>query len=347
MLGVDLVTTRDDWVAVLEQMGSYDYCHSFDFHRISSENGEGDPVMFAVKGAAGRYVFCWPALRRSIQGTHWCDISSVYGYGGPLFTGTGSIHSCLRLVLDGMRHLGAVSVFSRMHPLFIDQLPNDPTIRGELLGEVVVIDTRSQRDPVTSYRSDHRRGIRRAWKAGVSTEIDTKGERFDEFLSLYSAAMTSLEADAYYHFDRRYFRLLREASDFKTVLTFARLESKNIAAGLSLITNNIMQAYLGGSLPEYRHLAPMKVITATEHKFALDNGLESLVLGGGIGLADDHLLQFKRGFSHNLKPFHIYKNILNPNAYGELCDIAGAISDADHYFPAYRFGSKGNVIKEV
>lgn len=345
MLGVDLVTTRNDWAAVLRQMGNYDYCHSFDFHHISSKNGEGEPIMFAVKNAACQYVFCWPALRRSIPDTPWCDITSVYGYGGPLFVGAGSVRSCLSRVLDCMRDLGVISVFSRMHPLFVEQLPDDPAVRGEVLGNVVIIDTRNQ-DPVTSYRSDHRRGIRRAWRAGVTTEIDIDGKRFDEFLSLYSEAMKALEADAYYHFDRKYFRLLRDATDFQTVLTFATYDGRAIGAGLSLITNRIMQAYLGGSLPAYRHMAPMKVITATEHQFASDHGLDSLILGGGVGLADDQLLQFKRGFSHDLKTFNIYKNILNLDVYEELCNDVGVAPNVDDYFPAYRFSSKINAIEE-
>lgn len=343
---MDLVTTRDDWVAVLEQMGDYDYCHSFDFHHISSKNGEGEPIMFAVKNAAGQYVFCWPALRRSIPNTQWCDFTSVYGYGGPLFVGSSSARSCLSQVLNSMRDLGAVSVFSRMHPLFVEQLPDDPAVRGEALGDVVVINTREQQDPVTSYRSDHRRGIRRAWKAGVTTEVDVEGARLDEFLSVYSEAMSALEADAYYHFDREYFYQLRDAADFQVVLTFATYQGEQIGAGLSLITNKIMQAYLGGSLPAYRRMAAMKVITAREHQFALDNGLSSLVLGGGIGLADDQLLQFKRGFSHDLKLFYVYKNILNESVYKELCNDVEVASDLKGYFPAYRFGSKSNATKE-
>jgi len=336
VLEVDLVTTRRDWVAVLEQMDAHDYCHSYDFHHISSQNGEGDPIMFAVRDSAGRYVFCWPALWRAIPETSWPDLTSVYGYGGPLATNATLARASLERVLDSMRDLGAVSLFSRMHPIFIDQLPDDPAVRGELLGDVVVIDTRSQPDPITSYRSDHRRGIKRALKAGITTEIDAEGKRMDEFLALYREAMDFVGADDYYYFDKDYFSLLKEASDFQSVITFAQLGGKEIAAGLSLITNDIMHAYLGGSLPEYRKLAPMKVITAAEHEFAVSNGFGCIVLGGGLGLADDHLLKFKRGFSNNLKPFSVYKNILNKNIYEELCSSVGVSFNADGYFPAYR-----------
>ena len=47
MLEVERVTTRRHWAAVLNQMGAYDFCHSYDFHRISSQSVEGDPIMFA------------------------------------------------------------------------------------------------------------------------------------------------------------------------------------------------------------------------------------------------------------------------------------------------------------
>lgn len=345
VLKVDLVTTRAEWVAVLQQMGRYDYCHSFDFHRISAKNGEGEPILFAVRDDADRFVFCWPALLRKIPGTPWCDLTSVYGYGGPLLVGRGSARAYLELVLNSMRELGAVSVFSRMHPVFMEQLPDDPALRGEYVGDVVVIDVAEQPEPITSYRSDHRRGIRRALKAGVTTEIDAEAKQIDEFLDVYTQAMEMLEADAYYHFDLQYLSMLRDASEFHAMITFARFEGKNIATGLSLISGGIMQAYLGGSLPEYRKLASMKLVTAVEHQFAVDQGLDLLILGGGLGLANDHLLQFKRGFAHNVKPFNLYKKILNQNAYETLCRRNGVDANGGGYFPAYRFGSSENNIE--
>lgn len=336
MLAVDVITDRAGWRDVLRQMPTYDYCHSYDFHWISARNGEGLPVLFALRDAAGRSVFCWPALQRPVAGTQWCDITSVYGYGGPLSTDRVPPEQCLPLVLERMRELGAISLFSRMHPMFIEQLPDDPALRGELLGDVVVIDVLPGQDTLESYRKDHRRGIRRAIKAGVTTRVDTDGARIGDFLDIYTEAMRSLGAADYYSFDREYFQHLSRAEDFKTVMTFAELDGKTIAAGLSLITNRIMQSFLGGSLPQYRDLAPMKLITEAEHRYAQDAGVRSLILGGGLGLADDDLLMFKKGFSDHLLPFYAYKKVLRPDAYSALCARLGMVADDSGYFPAYR-----------
>lgn len=336
MLEVDVIVDRAGWGEVLRQMPAYDYCHSYDFHWISSRNGEGRPALFALRDGAGEYVFCWPALQRPIAGTPWSDITSVYGYGGPLLTGRIPAARCLPLVLDRMRNLGAISLFSRMHPLFIDQLPDDPALRGELLGDIVVIDVQPDQDPLESYRKDHRRGIRRAIKAGVTTRVDTEGAGMDAFLDIYTEAMRALGAAEYYSFDRDYFQDLSRAEDFRVVITFAELEGRTIAAGLSLITKHIMQSFLGGSLSQYRDLAPMKLITEAEHRYAQGVGVRSLILGGGLGLADDDLLKFKEGFSNHLLPFYVYKKVLQPDAYAQLCARIGVAPSDTSYFPAYR-----------
>ena len=98
-------------------MNAYDFAHTYDFHHIARTYGEGEPMMVTVRNEAGEIVALWPTLKRGIGTTGWFDLTSVYGYAGPLVADGVGADAALQLILDFMREEGAVSLFSRMHPL--------------------------------------------------------------------------------------------------------------------------------------------------------------------------------------------------------------------------------------
>lgn len=334
-LTLDVIKDRRRWQSTLERFSSYDFCHTFDFHELSQKNGEGEPCLFVVYDRGGESVFCWPMLQRDIDSTPWCDFTSVYGYGGPLIKDEDAVLSSYELILQELRELGAVTLFSRMHPLFVNQ-SGELTARGEQAGNVVIINTDLQHETIPTYRKDHRRGIRKAVNEGVEVFFDLECKNIDRFIDIYYEAMRELGASNYYYFTRSYFKDIVAAKDFETVLSFARLDGKDIAAGMALVTNDFMQSYLGGTVPKYKRLAPMKLINEREHAFAIENKIRHIILGGGVGGASDPVYKFKTGFSQSTMPFYIYKKIINHEIYQELCDEKGVDSNVDGYFPAYR-----------
>lgn len=344
-LQIEVLRTKGPWNSVLNQFRSFDFVHTFDFHEISQNNGEGAPVIFVVRNEQGRCLACWPALQRDIPETDRFDLTSVYGYGGPLVSQEASadeIKVAFDFIFESMKNAGAVSLFSRMHPIFIRDLPAGD-LRGVDLGGVVVMDIVATKDLLAGYRPGHRYDIRRALKNGVEIEVDLFCQGLDDFLSIYQQAMRDLDAPGYYLFNDKYFLGMKNASDYRAFILFGKYNGKRIAAAMFVVTKNVMQYYLSGSLSEFRKLAASKAIIARAHEMALAFGVEHIVLGGGVGSKADPLFDFKKGFSRRVERFHIFKRVIDPIAYLDICKAKGFDASQDGFFPAYRAVLDGNM----
>lgn len=333
-LALETLFAKEDWYRVLEFFPRYDFVHTFDFHHISKKNGEGLPVIFAVKDDSGNYLACWPALKREIPGTDFFDLTSVYGYAGPLLKNQECSGRCLNLIFSAMQDMGVVALFSRMHPILIDQIQEEE-LRGVKLGDVIVIDAQRQ-SPLASYRSGHRYEIRKALANRLQIHVDQQCDGMGDFIEIYQQSMRDLDASDYYLFGPDYFNALKDATDFKAFLIFAELDGRKVAASMFLVTGRLMQYYLSGTVDAYKKLSPSKAIIAKAHEIAIAMGVEKIILGGGVGSKEDQLFKFKNGFSELRMPFYIFKKIINFQAYTQLCESKGIDYQVTDYFPAYR-----------
>jgi hypothetical protein len=328
------VFAKADWDDALRRLDGHDFMHTFDFHSASHANGEGEPLAFVAYGACDEVEAFWPALRRDIPDSDAFDLTSVYGYAGPLLKNGSDTEAALTAIFKEMREYGAVSLFSRMHPLFIDQIPDSP-LRGQKLSDVVVIDVRPVEDVLSQYRGSHRREIVNARKAGVSVVVDSGDSALVDFSRIYRQSMSDLNAKSYYYFSDAYFERIVSAADFKTLILFAEMDGRRIATSLFLVTGSVMQYYLSGTDAGFRKLAPSKAIIAKAHELAMTMGVRHIVLGGGVGSAHDALFKFKTGFSSTFMPFYVTKKILDEPRYQTLC-AAHSLPSESSFFPAYR-----------
>lgn len=332
---IDIVDDRRSWAEALAGIGEYDFAHTFDFHRLSESNGEGEPLAFVARASAGRDALAmWPVLRRPIDDTDRFDFTSVYGHAGPVLRPGIDGEQSLAAIFDAMRDYGAVSVFSRMHPLFADRL--DEGSRGLRLGDIVVIDVGTDENTLGSYRGSHRREIVNARAKGVVVRVETGPSAVSDFIQLYHQAMTAVGAREFYFFGSDYIESILSAADFRSFTIFAEIDGQKISTAIFVVTGNIMQYYLSGTRADRRHLAPSKVIIAEAHQMAVRMGLKWLVLGGGVGSVPDALFAFKKGFSPVQRPFYITRRILDCEAYISLCAHRNIEPDSVSFFPAYR-----------
>lgn len=332
-LTVEAVTDPARWRQLLACMADHDFTHTYDFHRISEQNGEGLPVAFVVLDAQGSPRAFWPLLRRPIEGTGDFDYTSVYGYAGPLIAADASADEAMQALRDHISGPGAVSLFSRTHPLHIDALPEEE--RGKRLSDVVVIAVGNDDDVMTAYRGSHRREVTKALKAGLVIETGDSPRDVDQFHALYVPAMKDLGARNFYLFEKSYITSMVEAGDFETIFLTAWFEGTPISSAMFIVTGQTMQYYLSGTDNAYRKLSPAKAIIAEAHRIAVQRGLRHLVLGGGVGSSRDPLFEFKAGFSDVTLPFHVIQWIMDPERYHELRERAG-VSRTEAFFPAYR-----------
>ncbi|WP_315919354.1 peptidoglycan bridge formation glycyltransferase FemA/FemB family protein [Mesorhizobium sp. SP-1A] len=329
-----MISDAASWREAIAEIGRYDYAHTYDFHQLSSSRGEGEPIAFAARDENKGTIAFWPTLKRSIDGSGAFDLTSVYGYAGPTVRSGAEGTSPIEAIFCAMSDFGAVSVFSRMHPLFTDQL--GMAVRGDEIGSIVFIEITAQKDVLQSYRGSHRREIVNATAKGLTITCGTDEKSLEDFLSIYTDTMKEVEAKEYYYFDKEYLSSILNSKDFKTIILTANFEGKPVAASMFIITGSTMQYYLSGTVAAFRKLAPSKAIIAEAHRIAVELGLKKLVLGGGVGSAKDALYAFKKGFSQATLPFHVTRRILDQRKYIDLCVKRRIVPDQVQFFPAYR-----------
>lgn len=335
MLNILVYHKQSDWNDLLIQFETWDFGHSYEFHALSEKNGEGSPILFAVFDEGNRPVMIWPGLIRQIENTMWSDVTSVYGYSGPIIKEKSRREECLNAVFDKMREIGIVDVFSRMHPILGSQFANSPADFVKS-GSIVLMDLEEQNSTLESYGSGLRYDIRKLKQYGIYSEVDDECRHLDDFHAIYTEAMKNLDADDYYFFDKSYLTTLIRMPKSEVSLIFAKHGDIKIGAGLFVVTNNIMQYYLGGVVEKFRQLSPLKIILEAAHQRAIDKGLRYFVLGGGVGSQQDDLFRFKCRFGKTVVPFYLLKKIVDVDVYAKLCGTEGRKPDIHGFFPTYR-----------
>ncbi len=343
---IEILTTHDAerWSETLERIGAYDFYHLPQIHRLAEIEREGEAVMPVYR--EGGHIIAFPMLLRRIEGfpafEGLMDVSSIYGYAGPLATPglPAEVRDRFIAALDEFfRASRIVTAFSRLHPM-IGQTAM-LTGYGEIseVGTTISIDlTKSPEEQVAGYRKSHRYEIGRLRNQGFTCR-QAGPEALSDFIDIYHESMREVGADPYYFFERSYFEyLMRELRGVMTLFV-CEFEGRPACAAMFAKCASIVQYHLAGTRSEFRKLAPMKLLLDTAREWANTTGASVMHLGGGVGAKQDSLYAFKRGFSDREHTFSVWKHVTAPELYRELSREAAAVSGMEPespYFPYYR-----------
>ena len=334
---LNIITEKNDWEKVMEQLGVFDFYHTYDYHHLSKNDGEKPLLLVYTKD---NLIIALPLLIRQIFNTDYFDATSVYGYVGPLSNNTTEnqdfkeYQSCLN---EYFKSNNIISVFSRLNPYIPQQLEILSGI-GEVksIGNIVNIDlTQSLEVQRSAYRRDTRSRINKARRL-CSVRKAESTEDIKSFIDIYMETMRKLDANTSYFFDEDYFFNFLQCKGFKTdILLAIHNESKNVIAGSMFVkTNNIIQYHLSGTKTEYLNIAPARLLLDEMRLLGSEEKYTYFNLGGGYHSKEDALFNFKSSFSNDIKLFSVWKVIVDENIYGQLQKDAN-ISETD-FFPAYR-----------
>ncbi len=344
------------WDAWLEP-ARHDIHHTAEFHRFAEGSGEGEAYL-AIIGDRRR-GYAWPYLLRRIepiggQATEAADVTSVYGYPGPLAwgcePGDAFTTEAWAALVDTWREQRVVSAFTRFHPLLenVALVPAESgpgafdDIEGSIVatGSTVSVDLKLADEATRKrYGQDLRRRIDSNRRAGLATIHDTEWEHLAAFAALYRETMDRNDASAYYYFDEADFERLRAALDDRLQLLVTMVDDAVAAAGLVTEFEGIVQVHLAASSDAWRHRSPTKVLLDDAIRWARDRGNVVLHLGGGRGGREDSLFWFKSRFSPQRHDFHTGRWIIDRSTYDRLTEAASgskAVPPDTGFFPAYR-----------
>ncbi len=332
---ISLITEKEEWRNALKAIGGYDFYHTYDYHHLS-KNADETPLLVMYKDEHLHLVI--PFLKRTIADGPYVDLTSVYGYAGPLQKGTledADLGLFQTMFNSCLAELKVVSIFSRLHPYLNYQ---EPLLAG--LGQVITLgktvnidltksvdEQRTQYGKSTKNRTNKCRRLCKVVSATTTEDIDT-------FIDIYYENMKRLSAAESYFFPRKYFFDFLECSDFETdiLLVIHEEDQLAIAGSMFVKTNSMVQFHLSGSRTEYLNIAPANLFLDEMRLKATQEGYTTFNLGGGLGSEQDSLFNFKASFSKDYRDFKIWKYIVNNSVYDTL---AGERKHSD-FFPAYR-----------
>jgi uncharacterized protein (DUF1330 family) len=328
------------WNEIVRSMLDYDFYHLAEYHRLNQ-----DSPGFLLYYTENNVGFALPVVLRTVDNTHFCDITSVYGYAGPL-TNTQNpdsvaISAFHRELIRFFDKHSVVSVFSRLHPLFPEQ-------EKLLSGLGIVLDANltvgidlslTDAEQKQQYVHSLKNTINRFGKRdNVVTKLAETEAEIDAFVAVYIENMKRVNASPMYYFTPAYFHQF--LNTINSSLMLAILDGKIICGSLFTECNGIIQAHLSASSNEYIKQSPLKYVWDQIRIVGMKNNGRILHFGGGVGGKNDSLFQFKSQFSHLYFPFKVWKYIHNQEAYEAL--TRGIKKDElsnPSYFPLYRLAN--------
>ena len=339
---LEIITNPIDWNGVLQEIGDFDFYHTFEYHLIEVIEDQV-PTLIVCKN--DNNIIALPLLVRKIYNTNYYDATSVYGYAGPISKGiTSEFNNKLFIekVMSFFQENKIISVFSRLNPYINyqqDILKNFGSIvnQGKVVNIDLTLDTTIQRQ---NYQSRLKTQINKSRRHCIIKKADTPKDLRD-FIDIYYENMNRVQAEDHYYFNQEYFDKILTSKNFKAELLLALDKDSGVTIGGSLFvtTKNIVQYHLGATKNEFLDVMPAKLLLDEMRIIATKRGRQFFNLGGGLGgVHNDSLFNFKSSFSKYFKDFELWKLIINQKVYDELVESRKTTSTS--FFPKYRFLDK-------
>jgi hypothetical protein len=348
MTRFEVITKKDAWNELVESFENNDVYFKYDYFVPFSNYGDGEPNLFYFESDFGRVAYPYmlrdiavcPNLIGKIEKGIYFDISSAYGYGGPLYE-TDNLPKLKSEFFETFskhcKDAGIISQFDRFHPILKNHVLFDGYSELAQIRKTVHIDLTDNDKIWSNIDPKCRNMIRKAEKSDVNIVVDDDDETLHDFIKLYQATMKRNGTSEYYFFSETFFKDTVSNLSDNIIIANAYFDNKIIASALFMQNENFLHYHFSGSDPEYRKLQANSLLLYKTALYGLDNRKKIFHLGGGFESEIDSLFKFKKSFNRN-EPnnFFIGKKIHNQEIYNKLVEGSGKINSESTYFPKYR-----------
>jgi hypothetical protein len=240
-------------------------------------------------------------------------------------------------LVTGMREQRIVTAFVRLHPRLG---PVDATLAA--VGEVVPmspavgLDLGRGREALwAGFRSNHRRDIRGAERAGYHARFDDDWAQLDGFVAAYDLAMERLGAAAQWRLGRAHFDALRAVLGHQIRLCVVERDGELACGVVVTEVDGIVEYLYSATVPAHVAASPSKLAIAHLIDWGIARGDRLLELGG-TPADGGSLAHFKLGFAPDADHERRWQVIADREAYDRLVAARGGGAAAGGWFPAYR-----------
>lgn len=339
------------WLECLAQVGEPDILYFPEYLSLYAQWPHAKPQLFVYQSKSGRFVYAVNRIQldrfesldqSSVKNSAF--ITSPYGYGGPLVQvnpggNRGELVTSATVAFsEWCRDTRVIAEFCRYHPLLQNHDAAPRYGSPEPCGETIFIDLRqSQEEIFEHFRENHRRAIRNAIRVRVEVLSSRKLSDVDRFLELYEETLQRKHTSSIYFFDRECIEATVALPRNSARLYLARIGDRVIGANIFLFGARFAYYHLSGTRGDFLRFSPNKFLIYRACIDAKNEGLEAMLLGGGVGARNDSLLLFKRGFSKTTAPYFVGKYVHDGATYRGMVAAAGS-DPSTAFFPAFLDG---------
>ena len=321
------------WRNALTRFEKVDVCQLPEYHVAYSRLIE-DAKPLLWKFEAGNDYFCYPFILSPViikkstglaVRTEYSDISSVYGYSGPLSTTDDKnfLDRAWTKFDEFVAENNVIAEFTRFS-LYSDNknlAHKDTTIEYNRLLAASQLPA-TEKLLFQALNSKTRNMIRKAWSSNLEAREIKLTDYLVEFRTLYNSTMKRRQASDFFHFNSKYFDDLLALPECEICLTGVFSENILITVALALTHGKASIYHLGASLSEYANKGAGNLVLFEMGKNLIDRGVEFLTAGGGTTVdEEDSLFRFKKNNTLNVGKYFIGKRILNPVAYRDVSEF--------------------------
>lgn len=313
-----------------------------NYGKLYEDHEDGIAEQFVHESKHGKItnLFIKKEIPIHIHSKKYYDITTPYGYGGPVIVHTSNKEKLVKEYEQAFQEYcdenSIIAEFVRFHPIMENALDFKKTYSIEYLRNTVgtsIFESTFSNE----FSKSARKALRRSLRDGLSYRIRKNPEDISSFINIYYSTMERNNASNYYYFSNNYFYKLVESFKNKIVLVDVLYENEIIASSINLSYDNLIHVHLSGTNPDYLKYSPAYVLKYALVEWAEENGYTLIHYGGGTSNdINDSLYSFKKKFTKGtFFDFYIGKKVWNQSIYNELCEIKKIDAEVE-FFPAYR-----------
>lgn len=316
-----------------------------NYCKIYEDNGDGELKTFVLDEEEG--VIVYKFLKRKIPlkigDKVYFDITTPYGYGGPLIIQSNNVERLVQKFKIRFEKYckdnNIITEFVRFHPLLKNYSNLNEYMEIKYIRDTIAIRLEDEEQIWNDIDPKCKNKIRKAQKNNVNIDICEDETYLEEFLHLYDLTMRKNNALEYYFFNKEFFlntfkNLRGNIYNFRSIYN-----DKCICSALIMKYGKYIHYHFSGSALEYKNLQANNLLLYEVALWGLKQGCEYFHLGGGYSGNEDNLFKFKSSFSKNGRTnFFIGKKIHNQKLYDLLVEkkrLEHKIINVS-YFPLYR-----------
>lgn len=322
-----------EWRTHLSAFARADVCQMPEYHQAyETRTDNSKAVMWRF--AYGTDEFCYPFLLTpvSVQGpdgvehqTAYSDISSIYGYSGPLSTtgDKGFLDRAWRSFDEWCTNNKVIAEFIR----FSVYADNRHLVHKECIVEsnrevAVTFLPDSDEELLQGLGKKTRNMIRKAEQSGlIACELDVR-EWLPAFRALYDETMRRNQSPSFFDYNDHYYDLLLSLPPGELQLFGVFQGDRFVSSAMALVHGKGALYHLGASLQEFSSLGAGNLCLYEMSRSLRIQGVKFLNVGGGRTTdADDPLLRFKKSNATGTAPYYIGKRIVNSDGYQDVAKI--------------------------